>query len=273
MIARSTRGSGCDVVVIGAGPYGLAVAAYLKDRGGDSRVFGEPMSFWRRNMPKGMFLRSPWAATDIADPHRMLTLDAYMAARRAALRAKLSGLLATPSGVGPFPLNWMIEFPHLVHRLPADVRDAFNTASLRAGAAGWLRPRFHGVRVMAGAEIEGAVEKQGRIEVKIGRRSASYDHALLATGYKTDIAKLGILAPSLLNAIACRDGAPVLSGSFESSVPGLHFVGANAVASLGPLMRFIAGTRFAARQVAGAIAVRSMTPRPRHDEPESSLAA
>jgi cation diffusion facilitator CzcD-associated flavoprotein CzcO len=418
MSTRFTPGNSCEVIVIGAGPYGLAAAAHLKDRGVDTRVFGEPMSFWRRNMPKGMFLRSPWGATDISDPHQALSLGAYIKARRmprieplpletfvgygewfqaravadldrrrvervepaangfrvittdgdavnagrivvamglaqqafrpevfvqiadtltshsgdhdgferfrgkhvavvgrgqsacesavllreagadvdlicrgpihwlsyamgtpaapawqAAARAKLSGLLATPSGVGPFPLNWMVEFPHLVRRLPADMRSAFNAASLRAGAAGWLLPRFHGIQVMAGAEIDDAIEKAGRIELKFGRRSASYDHVLLATGYKTEIAKLGIFAPHLLNAVACRDGAPLLSGSFESSVPGLYFIGASAVASLGPLLRFIAGTRFAARRVADATVSSKTARRPYRDESESNLAA
>ena len=133
---------------------------------------------------------------------------------------------------------------------------AFNGASLKAGAAGWLLPRFQGVRVLAGSRIGRVTEKSGRAELTIDGCSTHYDHVLLATGYKIDIAKLDLFAPSLLNAIACRDGAPVLSAGFASSVPGLHFVGANAVASFGPLLRFIAGTKFAAREVANAIATR-----------------
>lgn len=71
----------CDVAIIGAGPYGLSAAAHLHTiKGLDVRVFGEPMSFWDRNMPVGMFLRSNWTATTIADPSRSLTLDAYRAA-------------------------------------------------------------------------------------------------------------------------------------------------------------------------------------------------
>jgi len=52
--------SACDVVIVGAGPYGLSAAAHLRAADGlDVRVFGEPMSFWERHMPKGMLLRSP----------------------------------------------------------------------------------------------------------------------------------------------------------------------------------------------------------------------
>jgi FAD-dependent urate hydroxylase len=67
----------CSVSIIGAGPYGLSAAAYLRAAGVETRVFGEPMSFWERQMPAGMFLRSHPAASDIADPKLNLTLDAY----------------------------------------------------------------------------------------------------------------------------------------------------------------------------------------------------
>ena len=70
--------SKCDVAIIGAGPYGLSASAHLRTlKGLDVQTFGEPMSFWSRNMPIGMFLRSGWAASHIADPNQSLTLDAY----------------------------------------------------------------------------------------------------------------------------------------------------------------------------------------------------
>src|SRR5258708_3091522 len=71
----------CDVAIIGAGPYGLSAAAHLRTiKGLEVRAFGEPMSFWERNMPVGMFLRSNWSATRIADPNCSLTLEAYQMA-------------------------------------------------------------------------------------------------------------------------------------------------------------------------------------------------
>ena len=81
MSERAPRSNDCEVIVIGAGPYGLAVAAHLKENKVATRLFGDPMSFWRRHMPKGMKLRSPWNATDIADPHGALSLDAYASRR------------------------------------------------------------------------------------------------------------------------------------------------------------------------------------------------
>jgi cation diffusion facilitator CzcD-associated flavoprotein CzcO len=69
----------CDVAILGAGPYGLAVASHLRNGGVDARVFGRPMSFWRENMPVGMLLRSNWGATNIADRRGELNLEAYQA--------------------------------------------------------------------------------------------------------------------------------------------------------------------------------------------------
>jgi hypothetical protein len=67
----------CHVAIIGAGPYGLSAAAYLRAAGEEIRVFGVPMAFWQNQMPAGMCLRSNWGASHIADPKRELTLDEY----------------------------------------------------------------------------------------------------------------------------------------------------------------------------------------------------
>jgi hypothetical protein len=92
-----------------------------------------------------------------------------------------------------------------------------------------------------------------RIALLLEYGTAVFDHVLLGTGYRIDIAKLGILGPDLLRKIACRDGAPRLAAGFETNVPGLHFVGASAVASYGPLMRFIVGASFAARELTQSV--------------------
>ena len=73
----------CDsyAAVIGAGPYGLAATAFLRSAGIEVRTFGEPMSFWSDQMPKGMCLRSNWIASYISDPDSRLTLDAFLLER------------------------------------------------------------------------------------------------------------------------------------------------------------------------------------------------
>jgi cation diffusion facilitator CzcD-associated flavoprotein CzcO len=65
-----------ELLVIGAGPYGLAVAAEARRRGVDTVVLGEPMGFWRDHMPAGMLLRSgPEWHLDAAGVH---TFDAFV---------------------------------------------------------------------------------------------------------------------------------------------------------------------------------------------------
>ncbi len=63
------------VVIVGAGPYGLSIAAHLRGRGVPFRVFGDPMSFWR-DMPRGLFLKSLGFATTISNPQG-LTFDRW----------------------------------------------------------------------------------------------------------------------------------------------------------------------------------------------------
>ena len=73
------------------------------------------------------------------------------------------------------------------------------------------------------------------------------DHVLLATGYRVDILRHQFLAPDIGGAIRCVNGYPELVAGLESSVPGLHFLGAPAAWSFGPLMRFVSGTGYTAR--------------------------
>jgi len=88
-----------DAVIVGAGPYGLSNATYLKNRGLGIAVFGEPMSFWQDHMPAGMFLRSNWAASHISDPHKKFTLDRFKAD---------TGRQFT----NPTPLECFVEYGH-----------------------------------------------------------------------------------------------------------------------------------------------------------------
>jgi thioredoxin reductase len=66
-----------DVAIVGAGPYGLSVAAHLRRSGLTVRQFGLPMHLWRANMPRGMFLKSQGFASNLSDPAAKLTLAAF----------------------------------------------------------------------------------------------------------------------------------------------------------------------------------------------------
>ena len=86
-----------QLLVIGAGPYALSAAALARERGISTVVLGRPMSFWRENMPKGMFLRSgPDWHLDGAAVH---TLEAYL---------EESGI--RPGEVDPIPISVFLDY-------------------------------------------------------------------------------------------------------------------------------------------------------------------
>jgi thioredoxin reductase len=66
-----------DVVIIGAGPYGLSIAAYLRAANVDFRIFGSPMRTWSDEMPRGMRLKSDGVASSLYDPDSQFTLETY----------------------------------------------------------------------------------------------------------------------------------------------------------------------------------------------------
>ena len=69
-----------DVAIVGAGPYGLSLAAHLRKAGVSMRQFGHVMHLWRTAMPAGMFLKSQGFASNLSDPDGTHTLAAFCAA-------------------------------------------------------------------------------------------------------------------------------------------------------------------------------------------------
>ena len=92
-----------DVAVIGAGPYGLAAAAHLRASGQEIAVLGKPMEFWEEQMPKGMFLRSAWYASDISDPTRNFSLGDFKEREKQEFSA-------------PVPLDAFVRYGHWFQR-------------------------------------------------------------------------------------------------------------------------------------------------------------
>ena len=76
------------IVIIGAGPYGLSIAAHLRARGIGFRIFGKPMSNWRQKMPQGMLLKSEGFASNLADPDDRFSLEAFCAERNLPYKAE-----------------------------------------------------------------------------------------------------------------------------------------------------------------------------------------
>jgi hypothetical protein len=401
----------CDVAIIGAGPYGLSATAHLRTvKGLDVQTFGEPMSFWERNMPIGMLLRSGWTASHIADPNQSLTLDAYRTASRkhfsspvpldrfvdyalwyqrqavpelderriarvesgatgfrlnfekgetvfagrlviaagigsfawrppefaglpsalashtsehrefrtfagkqvlvigsgqsalesAALlhedgaeveivaRAReirwlgglvsrtmqhrlgstVSKLLYAPTDVGPAGISQVVARPDWVRRMPRPIQDWLRKRSIRPAGARWLVARLQNTPMNLGRTIVSAAAVGERIRVRLDNgHERTVDHVFLGTGYRMDVSKYDFLAPELARSISRFQGYPRLTEGLESSVPKLHFLGAPAIWSFGPLMQFVVGTHYASGSLLRCVAGKAASARVRVSEP------
>ncbi|MFE5907703.1 FAD-dependent oxidoreductase [Streptomyces wedmorensis] len=397
------------VVVVGAGPYGLATAAWLAAADVTTRVFGEPMESWRAHMPDGMFLKSVPTASSISAPeggHRFadfraarggppvgdtypipveefiaygrwfqerrvpdvertavrdvraadggfgVTLDSgeEITAAAVVMASGLAPYAYRPPDLSPlFPAGLAshacdhadlsrfagrrvavvgagqsaLESAALLHesgarptviartssllfgtpprtdlpedrpratrlvkpasplgpgwshaavsrgagayrRLPLPVRNHFLRTVLGPSGAWWLRDRVDGrFPVLCERRVTSARRRDddGTVRLELtdatGRTAETLDvdHVLTATGYRVDVDRLAVLEPTLRQAVRTHPaGPPVLSAGFESSVPGLYFTSLAAAPTFGPLLRFVCGTDFAARRVAGAVA-------------------
>ncbi len=172
---------------------------------------------------------------------------------RSALGA-LRRLLYPPTDVGPPGLNQIIARPHLFRWLPRALQNKWAYRAIRPAAASWLRDRMDGVKITTGRHVVGAVAcgDMARIELDDGTRR-EIDHVILATGFRVDISRYDFLGSGLLGRLKIDQGYPRLTLGLESSVEGLHFMGAPAARSFGPLVRFVSGTGYSARALAGAV--------------------
>ncbi len=127
----------------------------------------------------------------------------------------LNHYLEAPSAVGPFPLSWLAEMPTFTHHWPSKLRDRFTTRCLKAGAAGWLVPRFKDVKCSSGRAIAGVRAVSGGVVIDLDSGSQTFDHVLLGTGYRVDLSRVGVLAPRLLEKVVRVEGSPMLGAGFE----------------------------------------------------------
>jgi FAD-dependent urate hydroxylase len=113
-----------NLAIIGAGPYGLSISAYLRAHGIHHEIFGQPMSSWRRNMPRAMNLRSEPHASNLWDPERRYTLKAFY--REKGLSYQASGR--------PLPLADFLDYADWFQRHAApDVQPLELSSLTRAG--------------------------------------------------------------------------------------------------------------------------------------------
>jgi pyruvate/2-oxoglutarate dehydrogenase complex dihydrolipoamide dehydrogenase (E3) component len=114
-----------------------------------------------------------------------------------------------------------------------------------------LISRLSQVKITTGRKVTFAGETGDDVKLTLDDGSERrVDHVLLGTGYSVNIAKYEFLSPDLIQAIQQFGGYPKVGPGFHSSVSGLHFIGAPAARSFGPLLNFVTGTEFASKELA-----------------------
>jgi hypothetical protein len=145
--------------------------------------------------------------------------------------------------------------PDLLNCLPRELRNRLWKRSVRPAGAGWLVQRLKDVPIHLGRSVVSVAVHGDRLKVRLDDGSErTVDHVLLGTGYRVDISKYEFLSSRLRESISCHDGYPQLRDGLETSVEGLHIIGAPAAWSFGPLMQFVSGTRYASRSLVRCIA-------------------
>ena len=129
-----------QLLVIGAGPYALSIAALAREHGIGSVVLGRPMGFWRENMPEGMFLRSgPDWHLDGAAVH---TLEAYL---------EDQGI--RPGEADPIPVGVFLDYAAWFKRAKGiEVREEFVDTLVKADG-GFEATLRSGERIRADAVV------------------------------------------------------------------------------------------------------------------------
>jgi thioredoxin reductase len=386
-----------DTAIIGAGPYGLSVAAHFRSRGITFRIFGRPMDSWLKHMPKGMCLKSDGFASNIYDPNGDFTLERFcaerginysdldipvtldtfttyglafkermvpdleermvvsvnrlkdrfclrlddgeeLAARRVVLAVgithfqylptslanlppellshssahhdlepfrgrnvvvvgggasalDLAGLLHEmgtkvvlvarrtalkfhgmpvvgkprstwdrirhpKSGLGPgLKSRFLANAPLIFHHLPQSLRLDVVRTHLGPSGGWFIKDKVVGrVPLVLGYTPDRADPQGGSVRLSLRgvdgtQRELETEHIIAATGYKVDLDRLKFLSADIRSNINTAGNMPVLSTTFESSVPRLYFVGIAAANSFGPVMRFAFGAGFTAQHL------------------------
>jgi FAD-dependent urate hydroxylase len=223
---------GRRVVVVGAGQSALETAALLHEAGAEVEVVARA--------PRVRWIPTP-APGGVA--------------------RRLQRLGHAPTEVGPRGLSWVAAVPDVFRRMPGPIQAQVGPVCIAPMGAYWLRPRLQDVLLTLGREVLEAERRDGRVVLSLsGGESREVDHVVLGTGFHVDVRRYDFLAPELLRSLRLVDGSPALDTGLESSVPGLHFVGAPAAQTFGPVMRFVVGTAYAAPALARHVL--GLPPRP-----------
>ena len=222
---------GRSVVVVGSGQSALEDAALLYEAGATVEVIARaPAIKWLQN----------WSAESVSPMQR-----------------RIRELMYPPTDVGPPGLNWIAGTPDVFRWLPKGPQVDIAARCIPPMGSNWLIARLAGVPLTLGRTITSVAAADGRVQLSLDDGShRELDHVVLGTGYRVDVTRYGFLGPELLASLKLASGYPILTTGLESSVRGLHFLGAPAAATFGPVMRFVTGSWYCAPAVARKVAGR-----------------
>lgn len=167
---------------------------------------------------------------------------------------RLGRYVYAPTDVGPLWYSRLVAAPRVFNLIPRARRDRIAYRAIRPAGSYFVKVRFDGIKLTTGTTVTGAEATDGHLRLTLSDGSnREVDHLMFGTGYRVDVAKYRFLTPEVLADLRTEAGYPRLKRGMESSVPGLHFVGAPAAMSFGPTMRFMSGSWYASSRVARAI--------------------
>jgi Pyridine nucleotide-disulphide oxidoreductase len=186
----------------------------------------------------------------------VLMRDSAIRWPRQWLHAKPLGWMFYGRGdVGPALISLIVQRPNLFRGLPRSVQTWGGRRAIRPSALPRLKPTLAGVPVHPGRWVLQARPDGERLRLWLNDGTQRVvDHVIFGTGYRVNVARYSFLSSQVLDHVTQVTGYPQLDAGFETTLPGLHFLGAPSAWSFGPLMRFVAGTEFTARSLARHVA-------------------
>jgi FAD-dependent urate hydroxylase len=217
--------AGKRVAVVGGGQSAFEGAALMKEDGAKVEVLvrGSEVVWLRRTSPKNTL-------------------------------GPVGPIVYAPTDVGPLWYSRLVSVPDLFRRLPRRAQTRIAARSIRPACSHFVRVRLDGIDITLGTTVREAYETDSGLRLELTDGSVrEVDHLLFGTGYRVDVARYPFLDPAIVRDLRRVHGYPLLKRGLETSVAGLHMVGAPASWSFGPTMRFVSGSWYAGRSVAQAI--------------------
>jgi hypothetical protein len=232
--------AGQEIAVVGAGQSALESAALLHEAGASVTILA----------------RAPQLAWNGAPLPNQRSLRQRLREPEAALGSGWS--------------TWFYSNqPEIFRRLPAAHRVRAARTALGPAGAHWLRPRVEGkIRTLVGHSVRWAEPEDGGLQLGLrvnggmvnggGTKEIRAEHLLAATGYRPDLDRLSFLDARLRSMVRTLASSPDVGVDFQSSAPGLYFIGPAVAPTFGPVMRFVYGSDYAARTVTRALTAASV---------------